>query len=56
LNTSNGTFEVALNVIGLAGSVYLPEDVTQEQWDAISGYVKMLIGYRQQAQKPKATD
>jgi hypothetical protein len=55
LNTPNGTIEVALNVIGLAGSVYLPEDVTQEQWDAISGYVKMLIGYRQQAQKPKAT-
>jgi hypothetical protein len=51
----DGTFEVGLNVLGLTGRVYLPEDVTEDQWDAIAGYVKMVIGFRQQAQKPKAS-
>jgi hypothetical protein len=50
-----GTFEVPFSVLGLPGSAYLPEDLLPEQWDAISAYVKMVLGYRQQAQKPKAS-
>jgi len=50
-----GTFEVSFSVLGLAGSVYVPEDLSPDQWDAISAYVKMVLGYRQQAQKPKAS-
>jgi hypothetical protein len=50
-----GTFEVPFSVLGIAGSAYLPEDLSPEQWDAISAYVKMVLGYRQQAQKPKAS-
>jgi len=49
-----GTFEVSFNVLGLSGSAFLPEDLSPEQWDAISAYVKMVLGFRQQAQKPKA--
>jgi len=44
------TFEIPFGVIGVLGSAYLPEDVSPEQWDAISQYVKMVIGYRQKAQ------
>jgi len=55
IEVPDDTFKVTLDILGMAGSVYLPEDVTQEQWDAISGYVKMVIGYRQQAQRPKAS-
>ena len=50
-----GTFEVPFSVLGLPGSAYLPEDLLPEQWDAISAYVKMVLGFRQQAQKPKAS-
>jgi hypothetical protein len=50
-----GTFEVSFGVLGLSGAAYLPEGLSPEQWDAISAYVKMVIGYRQQAQKPKAS-
>lgn len=50
-----GTFEVSFSVLGLPGSAYLSEDLLPEQWDAISAYVKMVLGYRQQAQKPKAS-
>jgi len=49
-----GTFEVSFSVLGIAGSAYLPEDLSSEQWEAVSNYVKMVLGYRQQAQKPKA--
>lgn len=50
-----GTFEVSFGVLGIAGSAYLPEDLVPEQWDAISSYVKMVLGYRKQAQNPKAS-
>jgi hypothetical protein len=45
-----GTFEIPFEVLGLDGSVFLPEDVSQERWAAISEYVNMVIGYRQKAQ------
>jgi hypothetical protein len=54
LEIHDGTFEVPFGVLGLSGSAFVPEDVSMEQWDAISQYVKMVIGYRQQAQaRPK---
>src|SRR5260370_39713639 len=45
-----GTFKIPFDIIGISASAYLPEDVSLEQWDAISGYVKTVIGYRQKAQ------
>jgi hypothetical protein len=50
LEPPEGTFEISFEVLGLDGSVFLPEDVSQERWEAISEYVKMVIGYRQKAQ------
>jgi len=50
-----GTFEVPFSVLGLAGSAILPDDLLPDQWDAISNYVKMVLGYRIKAQKPKAS-
>jgi hypothetical protein len=50
----DGTFEVPFTVLGIAGSAILPDDLSPEQWDAISDYVKMVLGYRIKAQKPKA--
>lgn len=51
-----GTFEVPFGVLGIEGRAYLPDDISAERWDAISEYVKMVIGYRQKAQaKPKAS-
>ena len=52
---ADGTFEVSFEVLGLPGSAILQEELSAEQWDAISAYVKMIIGYRQQAQKPKGS-
>lgn len=49
-----GTFEIPFSVLGIAGSAILPDDLLPDQWDAISSYVKMVLGYRQQAQKPRA--
>jgi hypothetical protein len=45
-----GTFEIPFTVLGLDGSVFLPEDVSQERWAAISQYVDMVIGLRLKAQ------
>jgi hypothetical protein len=50
-----GTFEIPFGVLGISGSAFLPEDFLPEQWDAVSAYVKMVLGYRLQAQKPKAS-
>ncbi len=45
-----GTFQIPFAVLGLDGSVFLPEDVSKEQWAAISQYVDMVIGLRLKAQ------
>ncbi len=45
-----GTFEVPFSVLGIEGRAYLPEDISPERWDAISEYVKMIIGFRRKAQ------
>jgi hypothetical protein len=50
-----GTFEVPFNVLGIPGSAHLPEDLLPEQWDAISAYIKIVLGYRQQTQKAKGS-
>jgi hypothetical protein len=50
----DGTFEVSFSVLGITGSAVLPEDLSPEQWEPISNYVKMVLGYRQQAQKAGA--
>jgi hypothetical protein len=50
-----GTFEIPFSVLGIAGHAIVPDDLTPDQWDAISNYVKMVLGYRLQAQKPKAS-
>lgn len=45
-----GTFEIPFAVLGIDGSIFLPEDVSQERWEAISEYVKTIIGLRLKAQ------
>jgi hypothetical protein len=45
-----GTFEIPFAVLGVDGSVFLPEDVSQDRWSAISQYVDMVIGLRSKAQ------
>lgn len=44
------TFEISLNILGVGGKLLLPEDLVPEQWEAISAYVKMVIGLRQRTQ------
>jgi hypothetical protein len=44
------TFEVSLRILGVNGKLLLPEDLRPEQWEAISEYVKMVIGLRQRTQ------
>jgi hypothetical protein len=44
------TFEISLNILGVGGTLLLPEDLVPEQWEAISEYVKMVIGLRQRTQ------
>jgi hypothetical protein len=43
----DGTFEVSLDLLGITGKLLLPEDLTSEQWKAVSEYVAMVIGLRQ---------
>jgi hypothetical protein len=50
IEVPDGTFEVSFDPLGLPGSAYLPEDISTDQWEAISGYVKMLLGFRLKAQ------
>jgi hypothetical protein len=50
LEPPEGTFEIPFTVLGLDGSVFLPEDVSRERWVAISQYVDMVIGFRLKAQ------
>lgn len=45
-----GTFEIPFAVLGIDGSIFLPEDVSQERWEAIGEYVKTIIGLRLKAQ------
>jgi len=52
IEVPEGTFEISFSVLGLPGRAHLPEDLATEQWDAISQYVKMVIGFRKKAQKP----
>lgn len=48
------TFAVPFEVLGLNGLAYLPDDVSEEQWDAISQYVRMVIGFRLKARPKQA--
>ncbi len=41
-----GTFKIPLDILGIAAVLYLPTEITQKRWDAISQYVKTLIGLR----------
>ncbi len=50
LEIADGTFEVSLTILGVNGKLLLPEDLSPEQWKAISEYVTMVIGLRQRAQ------
>ena len=51
-----GTFPVPFDVLDLSGCAYLPEDISLDQWEAISGYVKMVIGFRLKAQGKKGLE
>lgn len=46
-----GTFRVPFDLLGVSGSVVLPEDINGEQWKALSDYVATVIDYRQRARK-----
>ena len=46
-----GTVRVSFDLLGLAGAVYLPEDIDGKQWEAVSEYVAMVIGLRAKAKK-----
>jgi hypothetical protein len=46
----DGTFEISFGILGLQGLAYLPEEISQEQWEAINQYVGMVIGLRRKAQ------
>lgn len=47
----DGTFEVSLAMLGVGGKLLLPEDLSLNQWDAISDFVKTVIDLRQRAQR-----
>jgi len=44
------TFEVSLDILGIGDKLLLPEDLVPEQWEAISDYVKVVIGLRRRTQ------
>lgn len=46
----DGTFEISLAMLGVSGKLYLPEDLSPDQWSAISDFVKTVINLRQRAQ------
>ncbi len=47
--TPEGMFEIQFTLLSLEGSVWLPEDVSLEQWAAVSEYVRFVIDLRQKA-------
>jgi hypothetical protein len=46
-----GAFRIPFDLLGVAGSAILPNDVDDNQWKAISEYVSTVIGIRQRARK-----
>jgi hypothetical protein len=41
-----GTFEIPFDVIGQQGSIFVSDEITEEQWEKISSYVKAVLELR----------
>lgn len=41
-----GMFEIPFGIIGRAGSVLVPDDITVTDWEKIAEYVKFVVGLR----------
>jgi hypothetical protein len=46
LEAPEGTFEIPLDVIGQQGSIFVSDEITEEQWEKISLYVKAVLELR----------
>jgi hypothetical protein len=47
-----GTFRISFDLLGLTGAAaFLPDDIDNKQWEAVSEYVATVIGLRQRARR-----
>jgi hypothetical protein len=49
---AEGTFRISFDLLGLTGAAaFLPDDIDNKQWEAVSEYVATVIGLRQRARR-----